>query len=334
MKHVFGPVTSRRLGISLGIDPIPLKTCNYNCVYCQLGRTRRLSNRRHAFASVSEIFAELSTRLGQLDTQHLDWITIVGSGETTLFSRLGSLIRMVKTVTSVPVAVLTNGSLLFSREVRRELEAADAVLPSLDAGSESLYRRINRPHPECTFDRLLGGLMAFRQESAGRLYVETMLVRGVNDTEHALSDLAATLAAIEPDEVHLTTPTRPPAEPWVAVPDAETLKVATEALGACVEAPEPQDISVPLGSRDEVSEFLVTVIVRHPLRETELVTLVEHWLPGAAGDVLANLESDTRVKQVWRRDQVFWCSEKCWHPGSKKPVPASESTARFAGQLS
>lgn len=162
MKYVFGPVPSRRLGQSLGIDPVPLKTCNWNCVYCQLGRSLPLTNERREYVPRENIIVEVEQALASHQPGEIDWVTLIGSGETTLPASIGWLIRQVKSLTPLPVAVITNGSLLYLPEMRLELSPADAVLPSLDAGNARLYRKINRPHPEASFKRLLEGLVAFR----------------------------------------------------------------------------------------------------------------------------------------------------------------------------
>jgi wyosine [tRNA(Phe)-imidazoG37] synthetase (radical SAM superfamily) len=223
MKYVFSPVPSRRLGQSLGIDTIPLKTCNWNCVYCQLGRTQPVTNERRGYFPPAEIIAVVAQALEAHRPGEIDWVTFVGSGEPTLHASIGWLIRQVKTLSDAPVAVITNGSLLYLPDVRDALVAADAVLPTLDAGTPELYRQINRPHPDVTFERLLDGLVAFRRAYQGRLWLEIMLVKGLNDTANALGHIAAAVAHIRPDQVHLNLPTRPPAEPWVQPADEEGL---------------------------------------------------------------------------------------------------------------
>jgi wyosine [tRNA(Phe)-imidazoG37] synthetase (radical SAM superfamily) len=231
MNFVFGPVPSRRLGQSLGIDTIPLKTCNWNCVYCQLGRSVPLVNQRRNYFLPEAILAEVQLALAAHRPGEIDWITFVGSGEPTLHANIGLLIRQVKTLTDIPIAILTNGALLYRSEVRRDLAAADAVLPTLDAGTPGLYHHMNRPHPACTFDRLVEGLIAFRKMYSGRLWIEVMLVRGLNDTEQALRENAVVLRQIEPDAVHINLPTRPPAEKWVQLSDKDGLRRAMTILG-------------------------------------------------------------------------------------------------------
>ncbi len=223
MNYVFGPVPSRRLGQSLGIDTIPLKTCNWNCVYCQLGRTMPLTNERREYVLDENILFEVERALRSRANGGIDWVTFVGSGEPTLHLYLGEIIRRVKTLTALPVAVITNGSLLYLPEVRQELSVADAILPTLDAGTAELYRKINRPHPQITFERLVDGLVAFRKEYRGKLWVEVMLVKGLNDTSQALEDIAKVLHRVKPDAVHINLPTRPPVETWVKPTDEEGL---------------------------------------------------------------------------------------------------------------
>jgi len=159
------------LGKSLGIDPVPLKTCNWNCVYCQLGRIRPLTNARCEYFLRQDILVEVQQALTAHRPGEIDWVTFVGSGEPTLHSGLGWLIRQVKSLTNLPVAVITNGALLCLPDVRAELTAANAVLPSLDAGSSRLYHKINRPWPKLSFQAYLQGLIAFRQEYTGQFWI-------------------------------------------------------------------------------------------------------------------------------------------------------------------
>jgi len=306
-RHVFGPVPSRRLGRSLGVDPVPFKTCNWNCVYCQLGFTRKLVHERREFFPPEEAVAEVRSALEAKNGGGVDWISFVGSGETTLHAGLGRMIRDVKAMTAIPVAVLTNGSLLYRKDVRDDLRHADAVLPTVDAGTEDLYLRLNRPHKEATFDRLIDGLVAFRRVYKGQLWVEVMLVKGVNDTPDALRDLAAVLRRVRPDAVHLNLPTRPPAEPWVEPSGEEGLVRAEYFLGD-IAAPVPET-TVPLEvwrNGDPVGE-LVEVIERHPLAEEDLWRLLEERAPERSAEILDRLGRDPRVRLVARYGRRFWC---------------------------
>jgi len=317
MKFVFGPVPSRRLGQSLGIDPVPLKTCNWNCVYCQLGRTIPLTNERREYIPREEIIAEVNQALASHTPGEIDWVTFVGSGETTLHASIGWLIRQVKSLTHLPVAVITNGSLLYLPEIRRELSPADAVLPSLDAGNARLYRKLNRPHPEVSFKRLVGGLAAFRKEYQGKLWVEVMLVRGLNDSGPALIEIAAALKEIQPDEVHILQPDRPPVETWVQPPDEEGLLRARAILGNIARVVHPASGSFDLSCAKSLVDAVVGIITRHPMREEELVETLEHFSPGEVNETLTELEMSGRAQIVERYGTRFWSASPARYPELK-----------------
>lgn len=172
MRHVFGPVPSHRLGRSLGIDVVPYKTCSYNCIYCQLGRTTCKTIERQERVGWELILDELRR---SLDTRP-DYITFSGSGEPTLYAGLGELIERIKSVTSVPIAVLTNGSLLWRPDVRQDLQQADLVIPSLDAGDELHFQGVNRPHRSLSLEQVVEGLIAFRREFSGKYWLEVLVV--------------------------------------------------------------------------------------------------------------------------------------------------------------
>ena len=324
LKHVFGPVPSRRLGRSLGIDPVPLKTCNLSCVYCQLGRTLRPTTRRRAFFSAGEIFAEVATALARNEPDAIDWITFVGSGETTLFSRLGSLIRRIKSLTEVPVAVITSGSLLYLPKVREELMAADAVLPSLDAGTEKMYRNINRPSHGLTLADHVDGMVEFRRAYHGGLWVEVMILGGVNDSTSALRDLAAVLERVEPDEIHLSTPTRPPTEPWVEPPSLEGMERAASILGRVAKVLPPTDVEAVTSIDGGLVDAILSIIARHPLKESEVEGLLTVWLRTQVEETLNALPASGRIQIVERYGERFWCPAGAafpdprleWHPPS------------------
>lgn len=316
MNCVFGPVPSRRLGQSLGIDPVPLKTCNWNCVYCQLGRSVPLINVRREYVPRAEIIAQLDRALAAYTPAQIDWITFVGSGEPTLHSGLGWLIRAVKARTNRRVAVITNGALLYQPGVRRDLSAAEAVLPTLDAGTPELYHKINRPWPELTFERLVDGLAAFRQDYGGQLWIEVMLINGLNDSVAALRGIAAVLARIQPDQVHINLPTRPPAEPWVQPADDSGLKRATDILGATSHVVQPGGGAVDLSGRANLPEAILAIITRHPLRDLDLHRSLGPWTPEQIEGALAELVADGRAQIVTRYGVRFWCS----------------ATARFAAE--
>ncbi len=313
-KFVFGPVPSRRLGQSLGVDPVPLKTCNWNCVYCQLGRSRPLTNQRREYTPAGEVLAQLREALEAHPPGGIDWVTFVGSGETTLHARLGHLVEQAKRLTPLPVAVITNGSLLYLPEVRRELLQADAVLPSLDAGSEALYRRINRPHPQVPFARHIEGLRAFRREYGGKYWVEVMLVGGLNDTEEALGQIAALLEEIHPDEVHILQPTRPPVETWVQPPDEAGMERALSILGRAARVVGPSNGTFELDSSASLVDAIVDIITRHPMKESELVETLAHFPNRDVRATLEELEKSGQARVVLRHGTRFWSASGAYYP--------------------
>lgn len=214
--YTFGPVPSRRLGRSLGIDLVPFKTCTFDCIYCQLGRTTNKTMERREWVPLQGVLDELHSKLAF----EPDYVTLGGSGEPTLYCRLGELIDGIRSITDIPIAVLTNGSLLWKKEVRDQLRNADVVLPSLDVGDKILFAAINRPHPVITYERLLEGLAAFRQEFKGKYWLEVLLLAGFTAIDAEVRKIARKAKEIGPDLVQLNTCVRPPAEkfaypvPW------------------------------------------------------------------------------------------------------------------------
>lgn len=290
----------------MGIDPIPLKTCNWNCIYCQLGRTQPLKNERVAFISKKEFLGEIKKVLSLPSSEKIDWITFVGSGEPTLNSLLGWMIQQVKSLTTIPVAVITNGALLYKPQLRKELVHADAVLPSLDAGNAYLYKKINRPWPAITFERYIAGLKSFREIFGGHLWIEVMLIRGLNDDEKSLIEISDILKEINPDQVHISWPVRPPAEAWVKPPEPESILKAKSIFG---------EKSLSLSSIDEQAEFInekgldetiLGIIMRHPMHTEELIQGLRHWSEKEVINALEKMEKAGRLKKVYRDKSWFW----------------------------
>ena len=209
-SHVFGPVPSRRLGRSLGIDVIPFKTCSYDCIYCQLGKTTNRTIERKEYIPLKAIIGEIKKKLRSKPLP--DYITLSGSGEPTLYSPLYPLIQEIKQITEIPVAVLTNGSLLYEEDVRRAVRNADLVIPSLDAGDETVFQCVNRPHPDITFEKMIRGLIEFRQMYGGLLWLEVFLLRGITAIEITVKKIISYVNKVKPDRIQLNTVARPPAE--------------------------------------------------------------------------------------------------------------------------
>ncbi|PWW82086.1 radical SAM protein [Prosthecochloris marina] len=308
MKHVFGPVSSKRLGQSLGVDVLPPKSCTWNCIYCQLGKTRIYVTERREFFPREEILAEIKQAID--GSAAIDWITFVGSGETTLYKGLGWLIREIKKITDIPVAVITNGSLLSFKEVRDELLQADAVLPSLNAGSAELFDRIDRPAPGFTYERHIEGLIEFRKVYHGMLWVEVMLIAGMNDSTEALQDIALVLEKVKPDTVHLVLPTRPSTESSVRLPSGNAIARARLILSHVVKVVHPVKGSMNLKSTADIIETVIAITKRHPLQERELRNALDELIPDEPDQVelvIRQLLGSGKFKTVTLQDgEVYW----------------------------
>jgi wyosine [tRNA(Phe)-imidazoG37] synthetase (radical SAM superfamily) len=211
-RYVYGPVPSQRLGLSLGVDLVPFKTCTYDCIYCQLGRTSHKTATRQEYVPIADVICELEKKLAEGPAP--DYVTLSGSGEPTLNARIGQLLGKIKKLTSIPVAVLTNGSLLWRPEVQDALMEADLVLPSLDAGDDFLFQYVNRPHEEIAFDRMVQGLAEFTGRFAKPVWLEIFLLAGVTGLTPEVEKIAALARRIKPERVQLHTVSRPPAEEY------------------------------------------------------------------------------------------------------------------------
>lgn len=305
-RYIYGPVPSRRLGQSLGVDPIPFKTCNFNCVYCQLGRTAPLTNKRRDYIRSDDILTQLAEALAVHEPGMIDYVTFVGQGEPTLCASLGWLIRQVKAMTSIPVAVLTNDALLSRTDVRQDLDAADVVIPSLDAATEAMFQRINRPWPRFHIADIIAGLAAFRELSSSQVWVEVMLVKGLNDGEAELHALRDALTHIHPQRVQINVPVRPPAEPWVEIPEAEALARAVAILGESAELVAPYDGDFTLDYSCGPVEAVLTIIRRHPMREHCLKETLRRYTLEKPEAVLAELEASGQARRRSYAGEAYW----------------------------
>ncbi len=254
-SHIFGPVPSRRLGRSLGIDLVPYKTCSYNCIYCQLGRTTNQTIERRAYLKASEIIEELGKKLSGLSPPP-DYITFSGSGEPTLNSKIGWIISGIKKITNIPIAVLTNSSLLHLERVRADLANADLVIPSLDAATPQLFKFINRPHYSLHFRQILTGLKKFCAEFSGQIW----LCAGINDDPKEIYRLKEAIEWINPDRVQLNTVIRPPAEDFAQPLTISQLEKVQNILGNNAEIipkfSEIEEFPLAIPRDEEILEML------------------------------------------------------------------------------
>lgn len=267
-RYIYGPVPSRRLGRSLGIDLVPLKTCTYGCVYCQLGKTTCKTVQRQEWAPLAEVLEELEIRLASRCKP--DWITISGSGEPTLHSGIGSLIRAVKAITDIPVAVLTNGSLLWLPEVREALSAADLVIPSLDAGDEFLFGHVNRPHGEITFKKVLDGLYEFRKCFTGQYWLEVFLLGGITGLPAQVHDIAKITGRLAPHRIHLNTVVRPAAEAFAFPVPRDLMERFAAAFGSNTEVICSRRNLPRRGHKGVASEEILALLSRRPCTLEEI----------------------------------------------------------------
>jgi wyosine [tRNA(Phe)-imidazoG37] synthetase (radical SAM superfamily) len=268
--NIYGPVPSRRLGRSLGINNLPSKICSYTCGYCQAGRTTRLQVERTVYSSPEQIFGEASRRIEALRKrgERIDYLSFVPNGEPTLDANLGRTIELLKPL-GIGIAVITNASLLWRADVREELAKADWVSVKVDTVREELWRTLDRPHPSLRLQTILAGVRSFAEAFQGELESETMLVRGVNDSGDDLTQTGTFIAHLKPARACLSAPVRPPAEPWVEPPTEDSLNLAFQIYRECglpVEMLVEYE-GTSFSSTADVGEDLLAITAVHPMRE-------------------------------------------------------------------
>jgi wyosine [tRNA(Phe)-imidazoG37] synthetase (radical SAM superfamily) len=276
-------VPSRRLGLSLGVDIVPMKICTLDCVYCQLGRTTEKSTVRRAFVDIEAVLLEVQGRLAE--GVHADYITLGGSGEPTLNSRLGDLVDGLHRLTDIPVAILTNGTLFYRADVRADSAKANVVIPSLDAGDAATFEAVNRPARDISIEKLVSGLAAFRDEFPGQIWLEVFIIPGMNTSPEQIKKIKELADRIRPDKVQLNTAIRPPAERGVAPANRQTLAAIARQIGDHCEV----IAEVPVGCCD-----------RQAQRDTADVLSMLKRRPCSVQDLCIGLgiDPDEAIKQV------------------------------------
>lgn len=306
MKYVFGPVPSRRLGLSLGVDLIPSKTCSYDCLYCQVGKTTCLSAEPKAFVPLDAVVKELKQSLERITP---DVVTFSGSGEPTLHSGIGEAIAFVKAWSDLRVAVLTNGSLLWREEVRQRVLAADVIMPTLSTANEATYRRIHRPHPDLLLSGVIQGLKALRKAYKGELDVEVVLLTGLNDSPEELDGLKKVLTDINPDRIQLNTVVRPPADGRALCLDRGKMEEVKTFFGEKAEiiaftAPKQRNQHY-----ESLSAAVMEMAKRRPVRAVD----VGHALGLCAEEVeslIKGLVVKGHLRSQVHRDEIYYLSGK------------------------
>ena len=297
-NYVFGPVPSRRLGKSLGVNNIPAKICSYNCVYCQLGRTIVCIADRRSFYKSMDIFRSVERRVKELEArgERIDYITFVPDGEPTLDKNLGETAGLVKNL-GYPIAILTNSSLLYREDVKEELSVFDYVSLKLDAVTEDVWRIINRPHESLRLDEILDGMLEFRRHYRGKLVTETMLIDGI-DYNKELERIAYFLKRLEPDIAYVAVPTRPPAEEWVKPAPETIVNKAYQLFKNMV-----KNVELLIGfegtsftSTGDPVKDLLSITSVHPMREDAIEELLEKT--GANWDIVEELIAQGKLVKL------------------------------------
>jgi wyosine [tRNA(Phe)-imidazoG37] synthetase (radical SAM superfamily) len=268
-RYLYGPVPSRRLGRSLGIDLIPHKICTYDCIYCQIGKTTEKTLSRKEYVPVKEIMEEVERFLKE-GTASFDHLSLTGSGEPTLHSQIRSVLEGIKAITSLPVAVLTNGSLLYEEEVRQDLLRADIVLPSLDAISSKVFMKINRPRPGFSIKKVIEGLVEFRKAFKGQIWLEILFCKSVNDGKKELLRMKKVLDRIRPDRIHINTVIRPPSEKWTVPLNQKEMEEIRAFFGEKAEIISEFDRHAPVLSKRNIPEEILKILKRRPLSLSDL----------------------------------------------------------------
>ena len=303
----FGPVPSRRLGRSLGINNIPPKACTYACLYCQVGRTTEMHGVRRPFYKPEEIFSAVNSRAkkAKLSNKVIDYITFVPDGEPTLDINLGHEIDLLKSL-GIKIAIITNASLIWRKDVREDLKKADWVSIKLDACQEKIWRKINRPHGILKLQSILDGMLSFSAEYSGEFVTETMLLNGVNDGPEAVKEIAGFLGLLKPSRAYLSIPTRPPAESWITIPDEQTLNSAYQMISRNVPAVE---LLIDYEGNEftftgNIEKDLLSITSVHPMREEA----VKEFLANADSnwEVIHNLIAQDQIVRAEYNNEIFY----------------------------
>jgi len=268
-KYIYGPVNSRRLGKSLGIDLLPFKTCVFNCVFCQLGRTEKLIKERREYVPFNEVIEEVKEGVRRFDPS---FITFSGSGEPLLYSRIGEMIDEIKKLfPEKKICLLTHAPFLEKKEIRKELLNLDVFSPSLDAGTEKTFLKINRPHPDIKFENVKEGLLKMKEEFKGEYHLEIMYIEGLNDREEDIKGIKEFVQKLNPDRIFVNTPIRPPAEEWVNLPSYERVIEFAKRISERVEI-----VYLPCKTQNkgiEKFEEIIEAIKRRPYEFQEIKEL-------------------------------------------------------------
>ena len=313
MSYVFGPVPSRRLGLSLGVDLIPLKTCSFDCLYCEVGRTTCKTIKTDMFVPVTEVVSAVDQKLHNCVP---DTITLAGSGEPTLYSGIDQVIDCIREMTEIKIALLTNGSLFFKKEIRQRVLKTDIILPTLCSAFEDTFRKIHRPHPGLHLAMIVDGLKKLRHDYKGKIFLEVVLLSGINDTEKELEGLKTLARQISPDQIQLNTVVRPPADATAISLDRKTMEDIKVFFGGNTEIV----VEVPLEGRKikEVSliNMLLDMIKIRPLSSVDISKALN--IPrDEAEDMIKGLLIKGYIRKQEYSGKIFYLSNQSSIAGRK-----------------
>ena len=307
MELTFGPIPSRRLGKSLGINNIPPKICSYACVYCQLGNTLKMQNHREAFYKTDEIYAAVEKRVRQLEArgERIDYLTFVPDGEPTLDLNLGESIKSLKKL-GKKIAVITNSSLIYDEDVRRDLMEADWVSLKVDAATENTWHKVDRPYGTIDYKKILEGMEIFSKEYDGILTVETMLIKNINDNVNEMQQAAEFIRKLNPKAVYISVPTRPPAEEYGVPPEPEFINKAYQIYSSKLD-----NVELTIGyegnafaSTGNFEEDLLSITAVHPMRKEAVENLIKK--DNASWNVVDQLIKDEKLRTTHFEGNTFY----------------------------
>lgn len=308
---LFGPVPSRRLGISLGVDLVPMKTCTLNCIYCECGKTSHLTLERKEYVS----FKTVKNELTHYFTHHArpDYITFSGSGEPTLNSKIENVIQFLKhQAPDIPLAILTNGTLFSQKQVRTDVKDATVIIPSLDAATEETFYKINRPSPLLHLNSILEGLIQFRKEYRGEIWLEIFIIPGMNDTKQELNALKRVIGKINPDRVQLNTLDRPGVVSTIRAATREELQHVLDVFqmdNAAIIADPPKHKAL-FSYRNDTADAILGTIARRPCTSKDLSEILGLQVE-ELDTYLKSLAADDKIKIVKQKRGLFYqLSEK------------------------
>lgn len=303
-KYLYGPVPSRRLGRSLGIDLILYKYCTYDCIYCQSGKTTNKTTKRGLFVLPEDILKELEEFFKDESVQ-IDYIALSGSGEPTLNSGIRNIIKGIKEITKIPVAVITNGSLFYLEEVRKDVLGADLILPSLDAVSSNIFEKINKPMNGLSVDVIINGLVELRRIYKGEIWLEILFCKGINDSEDEILRMVEVVEKINPDKIHLNTVVRPPSEKWVKPLTLDEMKKIRKFFGKKASIISEFDKHSSKFPTIEIEGEILRILDRRPLSLID-ISKITGISKDNLEDIIERMINEKKIKKKDFENSIYY----------------------------